>query len=173
MRKNTLFLSIGLTTFILAVLFGVVSAYQKTTRSAQIEAAPSALVAQNNPASIVQPADSLISMVPASTISPEQAAVLAAQTLGHDDVYSVESTTYEGTAAYLVTFSSGDLIYLSPTGQILAITQPEPVVIVINQPGRDPDRDRPARDSGGSEDHDGDHEDQGDEGHSESEEHGD
>jgi hypothetical protein len=167
MRKSTLFISVVLTTFVLAVLFGVVS-NQKALQNAQTETVQTQTVAPTEQLTEVPAADQLISLAPTNIVDPEQAAVLAAQTLGHNDVYSVESTTYEGVAAYLVTFSSGDLVYVSPAGQILAITQPEPVVVVINKPGRDPDRDRPARDSGGGEDGDEDH---NEEDHGEHEEH--
>jgi hypothetical protein len=94
-----------------------------------------------------------MSFAPVQTgvVSPEQATALAAQMLGHNDVYSVESTAYEGAAAYLVTFSSGDLVYVSPTGQILAITQPEPVVVVVNQPNRDHREPRSSGGGGGGE----------------------
>ncbi len=42
MRKSTLFISAALTTFMLAVLFGVVSAYQNIVKSTQPMAAASA-----------------------------------------------------------------------------------------------------------------------------------
>ena len=80
MRKSTLFISAALTTFMLAVLFGVASAYQN----------------------------------------------------------AIKSTT----GAYLVTFSSGDTVYVSPVGQILsinivAVVVPTTVVSagVASQPG--------------------------------------
>ena len=129
----------------LAVLFGVASAYQKIVNTAQ----PTAAVAQTEQVAEVQTVDQqLISLAPAGVVSPEQAAAFAAQVLGHTDVYSVESTTYEGAAAYLVTFSSGDLVYVSPIGQILAITKPEPVVVVVVQPNKDA-KDRSGGDGGG------------------------
>jgi len=146
MRKSTLFLSVVLTSFMLAVLFGVASAYHKIVNTAQ-----PTTVAQTEPTAEVQSADvqsasQLISSAPTGVVSPEQAAALAAQILGHTDVYSVESTTYEEAAAYLVTFSSGDLVYVSPAGQILAITKPEPTIVIITQPKH---KDRPGHSSGG------------------------
>ncbi len=134
MRKNTLFLSVVLTTFMLAVLFGVASAYQKIVNTTQAKP-----VAQTEPTGEVQSAevqssDQLISLAPTGAVSPEQAAAMAAQILGHTDVYSVESTTYEEAPAYLVTFSSGDLVYVSPKGQILAISKPAPTVVIVAQP---------------------------------------
>lgn len=150
MRKSTLFLSVVLTTFMLAVLFGVASAYQKIVNATQptpvAQAAPTIEVKSVE----AQSADQLISLAPSGVVSPEQAAALAAQILGHTDVYSVESTTYEEVAAYLVTFSSGDLVYVSPTGQILAITKPEPTVVIVAQPKHHDKPDRNSDDGGGS-----------------------
>jgi len=126
MRKSTLFISAMLTTFMLAVLFGVVSAYQQIVNTTQPE------VVATLPSTEVRTADPLMSVAPTPTgvITPEQATTLAMQMIGRTDVYSVESSTYENAPAYLVTFSSGDLVYVSPMGQILAVTKLEPVVMV-------------------------------------------
>lgn len=148
MRKSTLFLSVVLTTFMLAVLFGIASAYRKVANTAQ---PTSTSVAQTEPTAEVQAAsevsaNQLVSVAPTAVVSLEQAASLAAQMLGHTDVYSAESTAYEGAPAYLVTFSSGDLVYLSPTGQILAVTKPAPTVVIVARPNH---RTRPDKNGGG------------------------
>jgi hypothetical protein len=44
MRKSTLFIAAALTTFMLVVLFGVVSAYQNIVKSSQPEPAPTAII---------------------------------------------------------------------------------------------------------------------------------
>jgi hypothetical protein len=139
MRKSTLFISAVLTVFMLATLFGVVSAYQGITTSRQPE--PAVATQPTEPTQEVQSADPLMSVAPAqnSIVSPEDATSLAMQMINRSDVYSVESTTYQDAAAYLVTFSSGDLVYVSPTGQILAVTKLQPVVVV--QPQRTHDDD--------------------------------
>lgn len=131
MRKSTLFISAVLTVFMLATLFGVVSAYQGMVTSKQTEPVVAA-----QPTAEVQPVEQLMSVAPAQTsiVTPEQATALAMQMISRGDVYSVESTTYENAPAYLVTFTSGDLVYVSPTGQILAVTKLAPVVVV--QPAR-------------------------------------
>ena len=153
MRKSTLFISVVLTTFMLAVLFGVASAYQKIV-STPTQSEPVAQTEQVQVAE-VQSVEQFMSMAPVQTgiVSPEQAAVLATQMLGNTDVYSVESTTYEGAAAYLVTFTSGDLVYVSPTGQILAVTQLEPVVVVVPQRNRDRNNNGGGGGNDGGEDH--------------------
>ncbi|MBI5842368.1 MAG: hypothetical protein HZB19_19955 [Chloroflexi bacterium] len=167
MRKSTLFISAMLTVFMLAMLFGVASAYQGIVASAKLKS-------QEGQANLPSGRESFrqsvapVAAVPEqpAIVSPEQAAALAAQTLGQTDVYSVESTVYEGAPAYLVTFTSGDLIYVSPTGSILAMTKLEPVVVVVpssNQGGGDEEvaQNNQSNDGNqGNDDHeDDDHED--------------
>jgi hypothetical protein len=60
-------------------------------------------------------------------VTPEQAAQIAAQYLNQPSVYSVETTLLQGQTVYLVTMSSGDIVYVSLAGQILG-TQPVPAV---------------------------------------------
>lgn len=125
MRKGTLFISAVLTTFMLAIMFGVVSAYQNTvrsTREAAVQPAPAALVQQvNTPI----PA-------PVTSITPEEAAAIASKVLNRTDLYSVEAAPLDGVDTYLVTFSSGDLVYVGLDGQVLSISKL--AVTVINQP---------------------------------------
>ena len=104
MKKSSLFISTVLTTFVLAVLAGAVTAYR--TFSTFMEQPV-------QPAPVVQTTQ--------SQISPEQAAQLAAQYWGRNDLYSVESTLVKGMDAYKVTFSSGDVVYISPVGQVLGV----------------------------------------------------
>lgn len=141
MRKSTLFISTVLTIAMMAVLAGVVSAYQRFSAPAQTP------VAQQ-----VQPAQALATMPPAqpAVIGPEQAAFIATQLLGDTNVYSVESTEYNGIPAYLVTFSSGKMVYVDPTGEILAVTEVQPVTIVTNNGGNP----QTSGGRGGSDDHD-------------------
>ena len=93
-------------------------------------------------------------------ISPEQATTIAVELLGDSNVYSVEVVDYEGIPAYLVTFSAGDLVYVSSTGEVLAVTKLEPVVVVVPAGNRDDNGERPNRDQQQQEDNgDDDHED--------------
>jgi hypothetical protein len=55
---------------------------------------------------------------PQAELSPEQAATIAADFLGQTSVYSVEMTAIRGISLYKVTFSSGDIIYISLDGQV-------------------------------------------------------
>jgi hypothetical protein len=136
MRKSTLFISAALTTFMLAVLFGVVSAYQGTVKSAEVAAAQPQVQSTSAPVVMVnEPPASPAPIVPTQpvNITPDAAAAIAGKVLGRTDLYSVENVQFEGADAYLVTFSSGDLVYLSLDGQVLSISKIK--VTVITQPG--------------------------------------
>jgi hypothetical protein len=66
-------------------------------------------------------------------ITPEEAAAIASKVLNRTDLYSVEAAQLEGVDTYLVTFSSGDIVYISMDGQVLSISKL--AVTVITQPG--------------------------------------
>lgn len=127
MRKSTLFLSAVLTAFVLAVLVGVVSAYQNVVSASVAPQPTAASPAQNVSVPQVQ---AVIPTATAAMLTPEQAAALAAQVLGRDDLYSVETADFNGASSYLVTFSSGDLVYVSFAGQILSVGKIVPTVVV-------------------------------------------
>lgn len=161
MRKSTLFISAALTAFMLAVLVGVVSAYQSVVKSSMTAQQPtSAPLAEN--ISVPQAAAPT-----AAAVTPEQAAALASQVLGRTDLFSVETADFNGAQAYLVTFTSGDLVYVSPAGQILSISKIVPTVVVNTAPSHRKKQEEvsiPVQtgggDDNGGEDHDdGDHDD--------------
>ena len=127
MRKSTIFLSVVLTTFMLAILVAGASAYQNLQQVKETAAQPAKVAAEN--VSVALPADA-----PAPAFTPEQAAALAAKVIGRTDLYSVETADLNGVSAYMVTFSSGDIVYVSPDGQILSITKTEPQVVVAAAP---------------------------------------
>ncbi len=126
MRKSTLFISAVLTTFMLAVMFGVASAYQKIVQSA----GPTEVVVQTQSTEVNTPTTA--NTMPASTMTIEQAADLASNVIGRSDLYAAENTQFDGVDAYLVTFSSGDLVYVSLDGKIMSISK-LPVTYVLGQ----------------------------------------
>jgi hypothetical protein len=136
MRKSTLFISVVLTTFMLAVLYGVVSAYQSVVKSTELAAA------QPQPTTVVEVVSQPMAVVPPTqeippqvvNLTPEAAAALASKILGRTDLYSVETAQFEGADAYLVTFSSGDIVYISLDGQILSISK-LPVTVITQSTG--------------------------------------
>lgn len=160
MRKSTIFISAALTTMMLVMLFGVVSAYQTITNSVNAIQADPLLASQQQPISNAAAQPSVIPTIP-TQLTPQQAAQIAALTIGRTDLYSLETTTWNGSQAYLVTFSSGDLVYISPEGQILEITKIQPTVVTISNNGGGGGRG--GGEGGGGEDHENDeHEDDDD-----------
>jgi hypothetical protein len=129
--KIALFLSATLTAFVVATLSGVVN---KVTSTSPDNSVPSvkamALETTTATATLEQPTD-----LPAPTaqqpLGPEQAAALAAQAIDRQDVYSVETSMYDGVEAYKVVFSSGDIVYVGLDSQVLAKTKLQPVVVSV------------------------------------------
>jgi hypothetical protein len=74
-----------------------------------------ALQQSSNPAPNLQPTP-----LPAG-ITPQQAAQIAGSYIHRTDAYSVESVSTNGTIVYKVTFSSGDVVYVSTTGQVVSV----------------------------------------------------
>lgn len=130
MRKSTMFISAVLTTFMLAIMFGVAAAYQKIV---QTGGSPTEAAQQTQPIDVmvVEPATATNAVT--ATITLEEAANLASSVIGRTDLYSSENTQLNGVDAYLVTFSSGDLVYVSLDGKILSISK-LPVKYVLGQP---------------------------------------
>jgi len=130
MRKSTLFISAALTTFMLAIMFGVASAYQnsvKSTETAAVQPQPTAVAQMVSEQNAVVPPTQIVNL------APEAAAAIAGKVLGRTDLYSAEHTQFEGVDAYLITFSSGDLVYLSMDGQVLSISKLAVTTIVRKQ----------------------------------------
>jgi hypothetical protein len=126
MRKSTVFISAVLTTFALAMLYGVVSAYRGATNVAEAAAVPTATSA---PAATDIPAPTQV------VITPESAAQLAARIIGNSNLLSAESSTINGVDAYKITFTNNDVVYVGLDGQILSV-QVAPVVVNIAPPAQ-------------------------------------
>jgi hypothetical protein len=119
MKKSSLFISTVLTTFVLVVLAGAVSAYRAFASSNQASVKPPAPVAQ-----LAAPAPAIV--------SPQDAARIAALYIHRSDLYAVESKSFKGTNAYMVTFSSGDMVYVSLQGQVLSVIAPPSASVTTN-----------------------------------------
>jgi len=144
MRKSTLYISAALTTFMLAVLFGVASAYRSIISSTQPVGVQSQL--QSQPSAVVETAAVIVSpptqisaptQIPptqAVKITPEEAAKIASDVLGRTDLYSAEVAQLNGVDTYLITFSSGDLVNVGFDGQILSISK-LPVTTIVQPSG--------------------------------------
>ena len=127
MRKSTIFISSVLTTFALVILYGVVRAYQNNTvmQAAEVAAQPPATVNAPVPTDVPSPTPSVV--------TPEEAAQLAAQVVGHENLLSAETSNFNGIDAYLITFTNNDVVYVGLDGQILSV-QVAPVFVNIAPP---------------------------------------
>lgn len=124
MRKSTMFISAALTTFMLAVMFGVASAYQKIVQTG----VPTEAAQQTQSTDVAIGTSSTV----AGSVSIEQAADLASNVIGRTDLYAAENAQLDGVDAYLVTFSSGDIVYVSLDGKVLSISK-LPVTYIAGQ----------------------------------------
>ena len=168
MRKSTLFISALLTVFLMAILFGVASAYQQVVNVKGKAAATPQVAAQQVQADFA-PVPTATEIVVPLVVTPEQATTVAVDFLGDSNVYSVEVVDYEGAATYLVTFSSGDLVYVSSMGMVVANTKIQPMVVVASSGGNGGGGGQDNNNGGSSggddhddDDHDDDHDDHDD-----------
>jgi len=115
--KRTLFISTVLTAFALATLGGVGMAVKQSGATPVPTAAP---IAEATATPVA--------------LSPQDAASLAANVLSQKDIYSVESSSVNGVNAYKVVFSSGSVAFVGLDGQILSVSQIQPVVVAQSTP---------------------------------------
>jgi len=166
MRKSTLFVSAMLTVFLLATMFGVASAYQQAVNgnSRFFSRTPETITSQSiDPISMPMPlpvsTDAPAVVDAPQMVTPEEATLVAVEFLGNSEVYSVEVVDYQGVPTYLVTFSSGDLIYVSATGEVLASEKIQPVIVAappVNNGGGQVNNNNNSNSGGGYESHDDD-----------------
>ena len=102
MKKSSLFISIALSTFVLAMLAGVLTAFRAYASGQNSSPVQMVAKASNN-------------------ITPQQAAQVAAQFIGRNDLYSVATAPLNGASTYKVTFSSGTVVYVSMAGQVVYV----------------------------------------------------
>lgn len=129
-HKTLLWISAALTTLVLLLIAGVVFTVRQVNAAAEAATVQDAALAQPLSQSeavfsqAADPANQAAEQARAGLngllVTPAQAAEIAAQYLGRSDLYAVESTTLDSTSAYLVTFSSGDQVYISLDGQVMA-----------------------------------------------------
>lgn len=125
MKKGALVLSIILTGVVLALIFMLVSTYRKAIETAAPETQATTVAVQSDlPAASIQ---NLAVTPVAGTVSIYDAAAEAAKVLGRNDVYIAEYATFNNADAYLVTFRSGDLVYVSLDGQVVSTSKTNPI----------------------------------------------
>ncbi len=128
MRRNLALISAAVTAFTVVVLVSVVYAYSGFAASQSnstpnsdpavktIQVSPAAA---NSQSQSVAPAAASVSQT--TTLSPQDAGSLAAQFLHRTDLLSAQLASYNGTPAYKITFVSGEVAYVSMSGQILGV----------------------------------------------------
>jgi hypothetical protein len=150
--KIALFLSASLTAFVLATLAGVAGKVASAPAAVSSASGQAAVVQQPTVAPTQEPLPQPTDL-PAPTaqlpLGPEEAANLAAQAINRQDVYSVESSTYQGTEAYKVVFSSGDVVYIGLDRTVLTTTKLQPVVVNV-APTQAPKKHRNENNNSGS-----------------------
>lgn len=125
MRKSTLILSIILTGVVLALLFVLVSTYKKVVATAVPGEATQA-AEQAQPAQQL-PVQNLADVPAAGNVRIYDAAAAAAKVLGRTDVYITEYAQLNGADVYLVSFLSGDLVYVGLDGQVISTSKQDPI----------------------------------------------
>ena len=130
MKKGPLFLSILLTGAVLTLLFVLITTYKRTTETAVPAEATEDLSQYEfqfqTPVTAISTPNLADAPAP-GTVRIYDAAAEAAKVLGHNDVYITEYTQLNGTDVYLVTFFSGDLVYVSLDGNVVSTSKQSPV----------------------------------------------
>jgi len=133
MRKSTIFISAVLTTFALVMLYNVASAYRSNKNVPEVAAAVVEPAATLAPEPTNEPAPTPVSL------SPEEAANLATQVVGNNNLLSAESSNVNGVDAYKITFTNNDVVYVGLNGQILSV-QVAPAVVNVALPQTQPNK---------------------------------
>lgn len=147
-HKTLALISIALTVFSLLLIAGIVSVVQRVNAAAapveatqdpavlqylnEREAAYQEMIAQANQrlleaqqaqetlqAQLDAAQNSAFPDAASAVLTPQQAAEVAAVYMGRSDLYAVENMALSGQPVYLVTFSSGDQVYVGLDGQVL------------------------------------------------------
>jgi hypothetical protein len=125
MRKSTLILSIILTGVVLGLVFVLVKTYRKVMETTVPgNAAPAAEQAQSQQQT---PSQNLADVPVAGNVRIYEAAAVAANVLGRKDVYITEYAQLNGADVYLVSFLSGDLVYVSLAGEVISTSKQDPI----------------------------------------------
>ncbi|NOT04063.1 MAG: hypothetical protein HOP27_05635 [Anaerolineales bacterium] len=125
MRKSTLILSILLTGVVLALLFVLVSAYRRVVATA-VPGEATQVAEQAQPAQQL-PVQNLADAPATGNVRIYEAAAAAAKVLGRRDVYITEYAQLNGADVYLVSFLSGDLVYVGLDGQVISTSKQDPI----------------------------------------------
>lgn len=159
MPKKNLLISAALTAFILVIATGIASAYQSVSATLESIKTEATAAARTEEEGLQQEEQLVFNPVPTEEIqvslTHQEAALVAANFLEQTDLYSVENVVWEETDAYKVVFSTGDIVYVSMNGDILATESPETVIVTETTNTNT----RPSNNNTYDDDHDDDHDD--------------
>ncbi len=153
MKRSVALISVSITAFSVVLLATVVYAVRA---AAKARTSPVAAISGATKLE-VSPELEAAAEVASPRISPQAAVDAASEFLKRQDAFSVQLASYNGVTAYMVTFSSGDLVYVSLQGQVLGVV-PAGVEMVNSNPGRHEQESRVGGGDGGHEDGESEHE---------------
>jgi hypothetical protein len=126
MRKSTIFISAVLTTFALVMMYNVAAAY-RSNQNVTVTETPAQPTSTLAPEPTREPSSTQVSL------SAVEAAQLATQVVGNNNLLSAESSNINGVDAYKITFTNNDIVYVGLDGQVLSV-QVAPVVVNVALP---------------------------------------
>ncbi len=136
MGKIVMIVSLAVTAFMLIVTAGAIYAYRDTSVAA---AAPAPTQAATEAPAPLQMVAAPAAPTVVSEVSPQDAASIAAKFLNRTDLYSVELADLQGVRTYKITFTSGDVVFVGLTGQVISSVAPPPpaapAVVVVSGGG--------------------------------------
>ena len=115
------------------------AAYQQmiAEANARLEQAQLQQLALESQLAAVQAQSSNLTIEPQpASVTPEEAAAIASNYWGLTSVYTVEMVTVKGENFYQVTFSSGDLVFVSLDGEVAGAISATQLASLNVQPGR-------------------------------------
>lgn len=133
MRKSIVLVSMALTTFVLVLVAGVVYAYQGFIAPSPTPTVQSSSSLQTVALPLNEQSQAIV-----QSISPQDAATIAVKFSSRTDLYSVELADFNGSQSYKVTFSSGDVIYVAMTGQVVGSAPPSQTILASPTPAPPP-----------------------------------
>lgn len=145
MSKKNLLISAALTTFVLVILANVSAVYARIRN---------AVTLQPTPQPVTVAAEALPVQAQVVQVTHQEAAAIAANFLGQNDLYSVENAVWNGADTYKVVFSSGTTVYVNMDGQVLGSEAPQP--LYVSAPAQTSNQSQPSRATSHAEDDDHD-----------------
>jgi uncharacterized membrane protein YgcG len=130
MGKLVIVISAGVTAFIMALTAGAVYAYRTMSAGNVASQQPSSASQASPMVQVAADATQAPTPTVIPNVSPQDAASIASKAISRTDVYSVALGDVKGQQAYMVTFSSGDVVYVAMQGQVLQ-TLPPPAPVTV------------------------------------------